>query len=482
MRMINYYGRLLLSAIYMLLGWTVKAQSYHAINGSPYAGVESMYVNPASTVNSAYKWDLSLFSMQEVMSNTMFTINDGSILNYNNAYSGFTPGIRSRFLHENLDFSLFNFRIKLDNKSAFAFGVRGREFFNSKTRPFYYNDTISTAQSFLHDNTSQPYLQGFGTTNSWGEINLNYSRIIQQSSNSRLSAGITFAYIRGVSGASGNTNHLTYQEGAASNGSNFYTLTGGSVMAEYSNNYDLTSNNYSFAKNAKIFLKNTIPSFNLNFGVEYLFRNYSPYPDEELNSENYDWKIGASILDLGDNYYKRASSSFYTSSPKTTATDTSLITALNQLNYLKSIRDTLSHYFNVMDTLHGNFSIANPTRLTISVDRNLGNHFYINGQLNINFYSTEPSSNLKTREINLLTITPRWETAKWGFYMPIQYNAQGQLWVGGAIKLGPLLIGMHSLDFIKWFKTGTQTYNGGGYIMLNIHPFGKKENDGINCP
>ena len=481
MKMINYYGKQLLTSICLLSGWVVSAQSYHAINGSPYAGVESMYVNPASTVNSAYKWDLTIFSLQEVMSNTMFTINNGSLLNYNNAYSEFTTGSRSRFLHGNLDFSLFNFRIKLDNKSAFAFGVRGRAFLNSKTRPFYFNDTINTTQSFLQDNLSQPYLQGFGTSTAWGEINLNYSRILQQSSNSRLSAGITFAYIRGISGASGNTNHLTYQVATAPNGTNFYTITGGSAMAEYSANYDLTSANYSNSKNVKTFLKNTTPSFNLNFGVEYLFRNYT-YADEELNSENYDWKIGAGILDLGDNYYKRSSGSFYASSPKITATDTSLITSLNQVNALTVIRDSLSNYFNVLDTLHGNFSIANPTRLTISVDRNLGNHFYINGQLNINFYSTEPSSNLKTRELNLLTITPRWETAKWGFYLPTQFNAQGQLWVGGAIKIGPLLIGMHSLDFLKWFKTGTQTYNGGGYIMLNIHPFGKKENDGIICP
>jgi len=48
--------------------------------------------------------------------------------------------------------------------------------------------------------------------------------------------------------------------------------------------------------------------------------------------------------------------------------------------------------------------------------------------------------------------------------------------------LGPLLLGVHSLDFYKWFKQGTQTLNGGFYIMLNVYPFRKKENDGIDCP
>ena len=56
-----------------------------------------------------------------------------------------------------------------------------------------------------------------------------------------------------------------------------------------------------------------------------------------------------------------------------------------------------------------------------------------------------------------------------------------QFWIGTAIKLGPLLIGLHDLDIINWGKKGTHQLNGGGYVMLSIHPFGKdKEAD--DCP
>jgi hypothetical protein len=53
--------------------------------------------------------------------------------------------------------------------------------------------------------------------------------------------------------------------------------------------------------------------------------------------------------------------------------------------------------------------------------------------------------------------------------------------VGGAFKLGPLIMGVHSLDFYKWFKLGTQTFNGGFYLMLNVFPFGTKEKEEA-CP
>lgn len=482
MKAIPFIKKVPISVIFYLITMVAYSQSYHALNGSPFAGVSSMYVNPASTVNSAYKWDLNIFSLQEVTSQTFGTINSASILKFDSAYTEFTNGNRSRFLHGNLDLTLFNLRVRLDQKSALAFGIRGRVFANSKMMPFVYNDTIGSSQSFLHENKIEDFLQGFGTHSGWIEMNFNYSRILKQTYNTRLTAGITLGYTRGLSGAHANITHATYLEEKDNNGNNFYILTGGAALVEYSSNYDSLLSNRSVAGNTKAFLKDTKSSMNLNIGVEYLFRNEKPYDDEALTSENYDWKVGVSILDIGKNKYHPVDGSFYAGDPIYTAADTSLLSHLSNISSLAEVRDTLRNYFNVLDSLSTPFIISNPTRLTVSVDRNLGNNFYINGQLNINFYSTEPTAKLRTREINLLTITPRWETNKFGFYLPIQYNTQGQLWVGGAVKLGPLLLGFHSLDIYKWFKVGTQTYNGGGYLMLNIHPFRKKEYDGIDCP
>ena len=113
------------------------------------------------------------------------------------------------------------------------------------------------------------------------------------------------------------------------------------------------------------------------------------------------------------------------------------------------------------------------------MDKNLGNHFFVNGDLSLNFYSTSDVLKTNTRELNLLTVTPRWETIALGAYLPIQYNTQGQLWVGAAIKLGPLVLGVHSLEIFNKYPS----LNGGGYLLISFHPFNKsKVHSYFDCP
>jgi hypothetical protein len=88
----------------------------------------------------------------------------------------------------------------------------------------------------------------------------------------------------------------------------------------------------------------------------------------------------------------------------------------------------------------------------------------------MNFYSTSSFTKFRTRELNLITVTPRWETIGWGAYLPVQYNTQGQVWVGAAVKMGPLVIGMHNLKLLS----KDPMLSGGAYLLLSIHPFNKK--------
>ncbi len=41
-----------------------RAQNYHAMEGSPFAGSLGVANNPASIVNTPYPWDVTLFSFQ----------------------------------------------------------------------------------------------------------------------------------------------------------------------------------------------------------------------------------------------------------------------------------------------------------------------------------------------------------------------------------------------------------------------------------
>jgi hypothetical protein len=480
----NKTGKLLIFFCLWLITTPLLSQSYHAINGSPYAGATGMYANPASTVNQALNWDLTLFSVQATSSNTLLTINHSSLTNYDSAYTEATNGLKSRYLHANAEVNLLNLRMNIGKKSAIAFGLRARAFNDVKSQPFYYNDTISDLQSFLHTNKAVNYLQGFGTSSGWLEADLNFSHVILQHFNERLSAGITLGYMRGLSGAHAEAQKVSYEEQTI-NGQSQYFLTGGSGNAMYSGNYDLLDSTHTILQNAKTFVKHTLSSLNINLGFEYLFKSPDS-GDEEISPTNYDWKIGFSIIDIGRNKYDPANGSFNASDPKSGVSDTMVQNLFNNnIRNIKDLQGRVKTLFNSVDTIRSPFIISNPTRIIINVDSHLGDHLFVNGDLSLNIYSSEPRIPMKfrTRDVNLLTVTPRWETSAFGVYLPVQYNTQGQLWVGGAVKLGPLLMGVHNLNFLKWFKDGTQTYNGGAYLLLSVHPFSKKEVDnGIVCP
>ena len=446
----------------------LKAQGYQALHGSAFTGSTAVFNNPAASVHSAYKWDLSLFSLQLKMSSNSPYLKNFSLSNQDSAYLTMRNDVSSKFIHATADLSLFNFLYKIDNRSAFNFGIRLRSYSHIKTLPFHYTDSINSIHSFLIANQNAPYVQGFVTQSSWMEADLNYSQVLIENNNSTLSGGITLQIMKGMAGAFMKLNKVSYLESKTATDTSF-TFTNGSGSFGYSANLDETS--------FKDFYKNSVSALGLSLGVEYM--TYNNDINTNHNNLNYDWKIGVSLMDIGANSFKPsiASGQFY--NPKGSIADANFDLKVNGASNIKELKDSLSTLFSNSADITENFSITNPTRLIVNVDKNLGNHFYVNGEMSLNFYSTASSTKFHTRELNLVTVTPRWETIGWGAYLPVQYNTQGQLWIGAAIKAGPLVLGFHNLGLLK----KDPTLNGGIYLLLSVHPFSKKRVLGkLDCP
>lgn len=458
----------------------LQAQNYHATNGSAYAGAIGLLNNPASGVNSVYKWDLNILSLQTTLATNNISLANFSYLHPGNATLSFKEGSNSYYGHQNLDANLLNLLYKIDEKHAFGIGFRGRMYNHSKSAPMYASDTITTAYGFFRANRTTPYLEQFMTHSGWIEMNLNYSQVLQENDRSRLTGGISLNIGKALSGFYGRSKKMIFQEFINTNSDTGYLVTQGGVGFMYSNNYDLSYS--SLASTVKQVLKNSVTGISLNLGIEYTLYDAINSDAAPHTSTNYAWKFGLSVMDLGKNKFNTSiySGDYY--DPISNLTDITISDKFKNIGNMGTVsefRDSLATLFNSGDSAASTFTISKPTRLILNVDRNLGNNFGVNGQLNMNFYSTASYKKIFTRETNLITITPRWETIAWGFYMPIQYTTQGKLWVGAAVKLGPLTMGMHN---IAWFKS-PKDLNGGGYLMLSIHPFNKsKIMSRFDCP
>ncbi len=442
------------------VGAGLHAQGYHALHGSAYAGSTAVFNNPAAAVHSAYKWDLTLFATQAKLSTNAAFFDQSDP---NNTGLVLRDGYFSRHLHANVDMSLVNFLYKIDNQKAFNGSLRVRSYNHTKTLPVNYVDsTVRSFNDFLITNRNTPFMEGFATHVAWLQGDLTYAQVIAENSYSKLSAGVTLQIMKNMSGAFGKVSKISYLEDK-SGLDTAYTFTNGRGAFAYSANYE---NNETF----KDFLKKSSTSFGLSIGAEYLVYN-TDKTEGSNNNLNYNWKIGLSIMDIGGHSFKASPSSRQGYQPNSNITDSQIEAKIEGAQNMDDLSDSIATLFTGTSAITDNFSISHPTRMIINVDKSLGNHFYVNGEISMNFYSTSSHNKLYTRELNLFTVTPRWETIGFGAYLPVQFNTQGQLWVGAAIKLGPLVAGIHNLGWMK----KSPNVSGGAYLLLSIHPFNKKK-------
>ena len=437
------------------------AQSYHAINGSPYTGSTSRYNNPAAPILGAYSWEFSPLSYQlSLSSNALFL--DTAALRVR-------PGLMNHFVHGNTDIGLLNGMFKIGSRWAISAGMRGRSYNHYRTQPVNIVDTTSSLFSFLKDNRSTPNIGGYITHSGWIEGDINVSSLILSNESGKLSVGATLQIMKGISGAYLSLRQVTYQE-FTSGPDTAYVFTGGSGKFGYNYLYDPANNIQSF----KDVLQQSLKSLGASVGVEYMHYDANAAEKIQKSPLAYNWKLGISILDIGANRFKYAGPSRNFADPKFPITDAQIENAFTGANNLPDLVDSVSSLFNTVTPVSGIFKISLPTKLVLNFDKKITKEVYVNANVNLNLVSDESAKKWRTREINAVTLTPRWENEWFGIYLPLQLTSEGDAWLGAAVKLGPLTLGVHNFE---WTKSLSKEPNlrGGGYLLLSVHPFNRKK-------
>lgn len=461
------------------------SQDYHAITGSNYAGALGVHNNPASIVNTPYPWDLTLFGIQAKYQTNAITVIDYSLLS-SPANSKFliTGGDFSRYGNAQANINLLNTRISLGKKRAIAFGASMRTVSNLSTEPYNYKDTIQSVQSFFSMNTGTGPLGAKLRSSNLLEGYLTYGQTILDHPSYRLNGALTIKLNRGLAGAHANLQDVKHQE-IAINGEPDYLVSSGQIAYGYSANLDPWENNQGSNEKLKSLLNGSRYSFSLDAGLELIIKppGVPGYMDDEESYFDYDWKIAASLIDVGRSQYNYGENSRQGSivAPGFTANSLDLkfdstITGLSEFSDSLATLMPLNEYT-------GHFNMYSPARFILNIDRYIWGAWFVNAELSVNMTALLGKKRLYVKDMNLLRITPRWETRRWGMYLPIQVNTKGQFWIGAAAKAGPLLIGFHNLGNVF---SKNKMANGGGFIAFTIRP-GKRVTQGkkqkmLDCP
>jgi hypothetical protein len=440
-----------------------SAQRYQAMHGSPMAGSLGLPNNPASIIHVPFNWDLTLFSVQEQHTTNSILLKNASFRDFKDAEVFALTGPGRRYAMMNQDLRLLNARIKLDYRQAIAFGLNIRSGLSAQTSSFNWQDTLANLYQFLDINRGSLPLTARVRASTWAEIFGTYARTLIDDGSTILNAGVTFTLNRGLGGGFLTGSDINYFP-SASSGTPAYNLATGSLQYGYSANVDDIDDN---GFDREQLLKQTRSSISASLGIEYIILD-----SESEGSYDYDWKIGVSLLDVGGASYKYGRNSRFAGFSKENITDSIVEQAFENVNSLEDVADSVDRIAAVSSIPTGNFNIAHPSRLVINVDRHLQGNFFVNGELIVPLTSLLSADKLFIRDMNLLAITPRYETRLLGAYLPVTLNREKQVWIGGAFRAGPLLLGVH--NWANLFSKNKMS-RGGFYLALTFRPGRKKE-------
>jgi hypothetical protein len=257
-----------------------------------------------------------------------------------------------------------------------------------------------------------------------------------------------------------------------------YQVTNAAGQYGYSSNYNSWKNGTPFMDEVKTAVRKGRMGASFSVGGEYVQKSGDDWGTEaKSGTDVYIWKLGVALLDVGTNSFGYGSGSAVFSGVKGVVTDSSLDATFGNIKSVPQFSDSVRTHVANFSNIGGRFNISTPARVVVNLDERFSGYWAVNGELSVNLTGIK-STFASVQELNLLTVTPRWEKSNLGAYLPIEVTNQGHFWVGGAVKAGPLLLGFHNL---AWLFSKKAMPNGGGYLAIIIHP-GAYQNDGLACP
>ena len=458
-------------------------QQYQAVHGSNHAGSLGVMNNPASALSSPLPWDITLLGLQLKNSTNFFYIEKYDPTGKNPQLAAWLQnGEYKRRLNTQFNMNLLNARFRTSNRSAVSFGMNVRSASLGGSSTYNFIDTILEPNTFLKVNMNNQPLDAFVRSSTWAEAYGSLALNLADKKHFIWNAGVTIKSNMGLAGIHASITNGQFKEYVRPV-YNLYEVTTADLNYGYSANLDFWDPAASTNSNLKRYFNQSRRGGSIDLGMEWIIKDQQQIELFNNKSQyNYTWKLGISLLDLGYASYAYGLESVSTSGVKPNINGIALARKFDStIIGLDVLNDSIQTAVAQFNTLTGDFRISHPTRLVFNVDRQITDLIYINAELSIPIQALPAATYMQTRDFNLLTITPRRETPKYGVYLPLSITREGSFWIGAAVKAGPVLFGFHRVPI----GTKTSYQNGGAYLAYTISPsekLRKPKGKIIKCP
>lgn len=523
--------KILLIAIAMLCFAGLQAQDMLGIRNSNYAGVTGLDLNPASIVDSRFKFDLNLLTIGVSLDNNYLYIPKDSlkfvgiknivkVIDEKRYLDKYEFGSGDKLLWTGITIQGPSAMVNLGRHSfAFAFNLRAAisikdvQFAQAKFALQDVNfDPIETLVNYNGTGTANPLdpnlkfrapdfkLNALG----WSEWGLSYGTYLYKKDRNALKGAVTLKYLQGIGGGYSKNSDIEFFVHDDGNGDPTIKDTTLSVAVNNIDYARVSFDSYSNNKKYGDFIHGD--GLGWNFGLDWEWRRKDPatytyemdgktHEDKEKNK--YILKIGASLIDFGKIKFDDEWAGVYNINKATIGyCDTCNTLAGNAQDYdwyhdeFKSNVDFDTTYSTLFygdpnkSRVGNEFSMTLPSAFSIQVDYNVYKKFYANATI---IQAVKHGENQVVRA-NMLSFTPRYETDWFEVAVPVSYFNNRDTRVGLAFRLGTLIVGSDKVGALFGLSDmgGMDIYAGLKFGLFNTRP-NDKDHDKVSdkrdkCP
>jgi outer membrane protein OmpA-like peptidoglycan-associated protein len=425
----------LLILLLLIASFAANAQSYTGYFHDNYAGVQSVLFNPASIADSRFKTDVNLFSISGSVQNDLYGVRLFDV--YKNGYdfnsqSKITPSNGNNGL-ANFDIMGPSFMFNIAPKHTLAVFTRARSVSNVRNINGYLVDQVKDG---LDQSGNFNFNAGNvnGASNTWAELGVSYAAVLYQKDQHFLKGGITAKYLQGgVNGyVQGKDVKVSYVENSANPKAGVLASTG-EITIGASQDFE-NNEKYDFDSNSR--------GFGLDLGLVYEWRpDYDKYDvskakpaDNNFRDLNkYKVRFGLSVTDIGSINYRNARQDTY---------DVTGVVTEQMIDDVGNLYDFLNDNYRKISSSKGRKTNL-PTALHADVDWNMYNKFYLNLNGDINMANSDKLNGITVA--NRVSLTPRYESRWFSFYVPMTWMEYSGMQVGSGIRLGAFFVGSGSV-------------------------------------
>lgn len=454
------------------------SQAFTGPRGSVYGGVINIPFQPASAATMPYSWQLEVVGINGFVSSQgfVFTHHDPQYPRDSSAY-GFhaLQGDLKRWIQMQSDVSLLNFQLALPHRYTLGLGIGAHSILSSSHPSIVYDNTMKQPSDFFVANSDNRSLSGTLGNAQWMDVYVNLAKVLKSNDDQSLSVGGTLQMNKGMSAEWVDIRNVMVQETNPGSATQAPQFTGSfDASYAYSSNLDQDPNapNQSLWSHA-MHGSSWAPS--LSIGVQYVHRLGSTIAGKhDANPADYNWKLEAALTDFGALNFPASSNSLNVLGTMNNDALLRFMNLIDTVNNVTTLTDSLKQQV-ATTPFAGPLKMSLPAALRLNVDKKFSHGISVNLAAVLDASILVPGVTYRLHTLNYAVLTPRWEIKHVGFYLPLYINQYGKGLLGAAVRLGPLLLGLHSITFPFQHEFS----QGGAYMSLIISHFKKKPSD---CP